>query len=170
MGDCPKPKSEMAFADSSLMQRYATRNDANMVEGSTSHFPQDPVTSERSNSSSLSCGDRISTEVADKESERDSGQSTRDMGAKNDFRWDDTELMQGLFRCAVTDESPVLSCEQGTIPPGKHVLPTCLSQQDVWASEASTQMLLRGASCMERHPIQCQVQEYVGRINGRKQV
>ncbi|KAH6947265.1 hypothetical protein HPB50_017845 [Hyalomma asiaticum] len=42
MGDCPKPKSEMTFSDSSLMQRYATRNDVNMVEGSTSHFPQDP--------------------------------------------------------------------------------------------------------------------------------
>ncbi|KAH6930454.1 hypothetical protein HPB50_013916 [Hyalomma asiaticum] len=42
MGDCPKPKSEITFSDSLLVQRYATSNDVNIVEGSTSHFHQDP--------------------------------------------------------------------------------------------------------------------------------
>ncbi|KAH6943134.1 hypothetical protein HPB50_016038 [Hyalomma asiaticum] len=99
MGECPRLNSEVTYSDSSLIQGDATRNDISMVEDCTIHFHEDQLSSEDSDYCSVSCREQEATdEVIDKESQRDTGESTPDMGAKNGFRCDGKGLMRGLFR------------------------------------------------------------------------
>ncbi|KAH6929236.1 hypothetical protein HPB50_025203 [Hyalomma asiaticum] len=96
MVECPRLNSEVTYSDSSLIQGDATRNDISMVEDCTIHFHEDQLSSGDSDYCSVSCREQEATdEVIDKESQRDTGESTPDMGAKNGFRCDGKGLMRG---------------------------------------------------------------------------
>lgn len=170
MGECRRAKSEVTISDSSFMHCDAVRTDISKVEDCTNHLTRGPVPSGYRDHSSVSCGEQETTnKVAAKATKMNSAESTRGTCANNGLHCGSTGFVKGTHSYEVPDELRVPSCGQEIMSAQMNVLPTCCSQQTIWACEAFARTSFRRVPCLQGHPIQHDVRaEFVLRTNRGK--